>query len=118
RRIVGVVCRVREREGAEQPVVAVGVWDLETGRVGRVPVGGSVPFRLAADGKSLVLLYRDRLAVWDVDTGKGVLSHLTPRLDGPWTGTLAVSPDGRLTATAHPLGSILWDLVRRSDSGK
>src|SRR5262249_46458999 len=104
-----------ERRYLRPTAVGLGVWELASGRrVARLPAGEGRDFRVTPGGRSLVVLLPGRLSVWGLPDGKEVLSWPVPSRDGPWEGALAVSPDGRLVATAHPLGSIMiWDLTQR-----
>jgi WD40 repeat protein len=85
------------------------LWDLATGQSRATPYPAAKTYALPLpEGKGLVLLRRNNvIRVWDATTGKEKLRF--PDDPGRCEGA-AVSPDGRLLATA---GShvILWDLV-------
>src|SRR5262249_55916992 len=112
--------RTAQREYPRKDAVALGVWETATGhRKARLPVKDFEGFQLTKDAATVVVLHADRLAVWDVATGKEVLAHPAPKTDGPWDSQIAVSPDGSLAATTHPLGTILlWDVKPPRPGGK
>jgi WD40 repeat protein len=65
---------------------------------------------ITPDGKKLVASVKNYVKVWDIASGKQLLNLKGPRLD---INTIAVSPDGRLVATANKEGTImLFDIVR------
>lgn len=66
-----------------------------------------------ADGKRVVAVYGDRLAVCDAATGKELKTFPVAAPDGGWTTAFVISADGTRVATVHPLGTILlWDITR------
>ncbi|MBA4066347.1 MAG: hypothetical protein C0501_22055 [Isosphaera sp.] len=97
----------------DPPMVGFAVWDAKAEReVVRAPADGLLAAELSADGRRLVAVYRDRMAVWDVAGGRELKPFRTVP-DGGWTAVLAVSADGTRAVTAHALGSVLvWDLGR------
>jgi RNA polymerase sigma factor (sigma-70 family) len=69
---------------------------------------------LSADGRRLVTTcFGDAARVWDVTTGRQVL-ELPPRSEDCYAAA-ALSPDGRLVATADPKGSVV---LARADTGE
>lgn len=119
--VAGPICRrTAQREYTRKDAVALGVWETATGRrTARLPVKDFEDFALTKDAATVVVLHADRLAVWDVAAGKEVLAHRPSKSDGPWASPFAVSPDGSLAATTHPLGTILlWDVKPPRPGGK
>jgi WD40 repeat protein/serine/threonine protein kinase/tetratricopeptide (TPR) repeat protein len=97
------------------------IWDTTTGR--RLHADGLVGqwYRLAfsPDGRRLAAVDRQQVKVWDVASGKEVLTlrGLPPRpTDGGFNPTLAWSPDGRwLAATNYEGGVDVWDGADRPE---
>jgi RNA polymerase sigma factor (sigma-70 family) len=88
------------------------VWETRTGKVVSTlatgPVGG---YTLTWDNRAVVTLHENRLRVWDLATGKEVLSRIVP--PGTYERTFAVLPDGQRALTRQGDGTVLlWDIAR------
>jgi WD40 repeat protein/Flp pilus assembly protein TadD len=98
------------------------VWDTTTGRRLHPADLEGPTYRLAfsPDGRRLAAVDRQQVKVWDVASGKEVLTlrGLPPRpTDGGFNPTLAWSPDGRwLAATNYAGGVDIWDGAERAET--
>ncbi len=112
--LAGPVYGKKPSEG-DPPMVGFAAWDAKTEReFVRAPADGLLGAGLSADGRRLVVVYRDRMGVWDVKAGREVKTFRAAAPDGGWTSVVAVSADGTRAYTAHALGSVLaWDLGGR-----
>jgi WD40 repeat protein len=97
----------------------VAVWDAATGAPLHDRRLHGPPHRLAfsPDGRLLAAGDRDRVKVWEVQTGQELLTlrGAPPRtVDGGFNPPLAWSPDGRRLAAGNWLGDIsVWDATER-----
>jgi WD40 repeat protein/serine/threonine protein kinase len=97
------------------------VWDTTTGRRLHPADLEGPTYRLAfsPDGRRLAAVDRQQVKVWDVASGKEVLTlrGLPPRpTDGGFNPALAWSPDGRwLAATNYKGGIDVWDGAARPE---
>ena len=63
--------------------IGLGVWEAPSGRnVSRLLLQKVRNARLTGDGRNLVVLHPDRLALWELATRKEILSWPVPPLDG------------------------------------
>ena len=76
------------------------------------------PWRSGADGRLFAAAGTDALHVWEASTGKRVLhlqdkGRFTPLQYDGFPTCLAWSPDGKLLATGHGIGTVLlWDMTK------
>jgi WD40 repeat protein len=73
---------------------------------------GSSTIALSADGQILAALFRDKICIWDVSTGK-LLKTIDDYYNsyGPRTHAIAISPDKKSLAAIAPRHEVLmWDL--------
>jgi eukaryotic-like serine/threonine-protein kinase len=103
---------------------SVKMWDLPTLALGSALHAGRMPIYqsdLRADGRRLAIVRgepsqaeRSAVEVWDISTGRSVLSH---SVGGDHRGTIALSPDGSLVAVAELDGHDERVDIRAVDGG-
>jgi WD40 repeat protein len=100
-------------------VTAVAVWETATGRCAiRREATSQCRDSLAfsPDGRSLIVVLADGLAVWDLLRNDWSVAVRAPADDLCWpaSGAVAVSPDGRTAAVGRSDGTVvLWPLPAR-----
>jgi WD40 repeat protein len=113
-----LAARRTSEPGAKSDAIAVGVWEVATGKeVAAVTTGRFDHLALAADNRCLVTSDEGFLHVWDLTTGKERRRWPLPvaGIDS-WGKTfvfrMLLSPDGRRAFTALADGTALvWDLT-------
>lgn len=91
------------------------IWNIKTGQMTKlpIPVEGMEPLRFSQDGKLFAAREaRERIFIWRVDTGD--LVFVTDA--GFDVDDLALSPNGKILATASKGQITLWDISRYSSA--
>ncbi|MDA1016456.1 MAG: WD40 repeat domain-containing protein, partial [Planctomycetota bacterium] len=98
--------------------VRLTLWDFQNGKELAALYNAADPREIVRgavftpDGERLVTTYPNRLAVWDVTTGKQISSHTNPRREFEFQGNQQspVFIDDRTLITVHHTGATRWDL--------
>ncbi len=112
--------RIKVPEGstpAIEMLPQIRLWDVGTGQMrrefGMGDLTGFCAIALSRDGKSLISSHRDRLLVWDLDSGTIIRTIPTePNHFAAGLGGLAIAPDGRTIAAARGDHAVhLWEFA-------
>src|SRR5262249_56915727 len=94
------------------------LWDANTGRLLLNCPGGSGAAAFSPDGGHLAFeCDGTRVGLWEVVRGRE-FTVVRPPEQEEQTGAAAFHPEGRLFATPHPQGVLLWDAVTRRCVGR